>query len=196
MEGVESNACYILMEDNARLTGRCMTLPHTSTSHPNGRTLPPPRTATFSAPLNHTRIAAAVAPAVPTAVTETATEKEKGETVFAENTPLQPRVVKTGILRQSVVRDVSERKPPRIKKHVSINLPEPSQPKLASRRRYKRAATVDAIPEEDNGVTVVQAGFSDTETPEGMSSFYFKTHLLIDFCCRRRRRRRSSCICS
>ena len=181
MEGVDSKACYVLMEDNAGLAGRCMTLPQASSS--NGRPLlppPPPRTATFSGPLlSRTHTAAPPAPAP-----VTGTQANVEETVFAENVPIQPRVaVKTGILRQSVALDGSDKGHPRIKKHVSINLPESPQHKLASRRRYKRSATVDGIPESgetgspaDEVVVHVDMHYP-AESPEGIE--LCKLHLTV-----------------
>ena len=153
MEDTASGACYVLMEDKKELAGRCMTLPHPSSSSSsdraaNGSSTLPPRTATFSAPLST---------ASPVAV-ETETEKEKEDIVsplpagVSKHVPLRSRVAKTtGILRRSVSADeggAPRRKTRQVKKQVSIALPDSSGHVVPSRRRKRRSTAAVTIPED------------------------------------------------
>ena len=129
----DSNGYYVLMEDNAGLTGRCMTMPHIS-EFAHGHTA---RTATFSNPsASHTSVAVEADDMV-TPLPE-----------FSRKPALQPAPSKTGILRKSVSLDHSDGGSPpkrRVKKQVSITLPGSSRPLFTPQRQGESAAATSEI---------------------------------------------------
>ena len=134
----DSSIQYVLMEDNAGITGRCMTMPHIS-EFAHSHTA---RTATFSNPsASHTGVAVETQDIV-TPLPE-----------FSRKPALQPAPSKSGILRKSVSLDHSDGGPPpkrRVKKQVSITLPGSSRPLLTPQRQGENESAA-AASEIDGG---------------------------------------------
>ena len=170
----DSSACYVLMEDNAGLAGRCMTMPSPTSVRAHGQTA---RTTTFSNPSTPFTSVAVEADDIATPLPE-----------FSRKPALQPTPSKTGILRQSLSLDGSNGGCPpkkRIKKQVSITLPGSSRPLIAPRRQGEHEPAAAASEIDDGSASgggknakpndvVVQVDVHDiAETTTGIYKYRF-----------------------